>query len=545
MARIDGYAPIADYAAIGDGRSAALVARDGSVDWLCLPEFDGEPVLDALLDADDGNRFVVGPAEPFESTRAYATDSNVLQTTMTCTSGAIRVTDGLVDGGAFRALVRRIEGLAGDVPVIAGLEAGRLLGEPPATVRMGDDLVLAMLVDGDEPTADALRVAVAAAEADDRIWATGRYDGPWRDSVVRSALALRLLTHQPTGRMVAAPTTSLPETIGGSRNWDYRYAWVRDSTFAVDALLALSCGPESEALMRWLLDTLEPHHPHVHPLYRLSGEQDLEERGIEAPGYRGSQPVRVGNGAAGQFQLDVWGEVIQTAWQYERRRGPFDPPIYGRLADLADEICARWRQPDASIWESRGKPQHFTYSKMQSWAGLERAIEFADEGRIAAERATPWRIERDNIRAFIEEQCWSEERSAWTRAAGSPELDGSLLLAGYIGYAQADDARFASTVHAVREVLGDGPLVYRYRCDDGLDGEEGAFLSCSFWLADALSRVAGPDEAAEVFEAALGYANDVGLFSEEADPSTGEALGNTPQALVHLSLICAARAIGS
>jgi GH15 family glucan-1,4-alpha-glucosidase len=254
--------------------------------------------------------------------------------------------------------------------------------------------------------------------------------------------------------------------------------------------------------------------------------------------------VRIGNAAAGQFQLDVWGEVIQTAWQYERKRGPFEDAVYERLADLADEICARWRQPDASIWEVRGDPEHFTYSKMQSWAGLERAIEFADEGRIAGGRAVPWRIERDNIRAFVEEHCWSEERGAWMRSAGSTELDASLLLAGYVGYAEDADPRFAATVQAIREELADGALVFRYRCTDALPGGEGAFLACSFWLADALSRVSSPDDAAEVFEGALGYANDVGLFSEEADPSTSEALGNTPQALVHLSLICAARAIG-
>jgi GH15 family glucan-1,4-alpha-glucosidase len=252
----------------------------------------------------------------------------------------------------------------------------------------------------------------------------------------------------------------------------------------------------------------------------------------------------VGNDAVGQFQLDVYGEVIETAWHYARRRGSFDDDIYDRLADLADEICVRWRQPDASIWEVRDDPQHFTYSKMQSWVGLERALSFVDEGHVAEGRALPWRIERDGIRAFVEEQCWSEERGAWTRAAGSSDLDASLLLAGYVGYAEDGDERFASTVRAIREELAEGALVRRYRCEDNLEGEEGAFLACSFWLADALSRVAGPDEGAQVFEDALAYANDVGVFSEEADPSTGEALGNTPQALVHLSLVCAARAIG-
>ena len=543
MPRIDGYAPIADYAAIGDGRSAALVARDGSVDWLCLPDFDGEAVLGALLDAEDGGRFVVGPADPFDAEREYASDSNVLQTTMTCAAGSIRVTDALVQAAATRALVRRVEGLAGEVPLLAGLEAGRLLGDPPATVRLGDEFVLAMLIDGEEPTAEALRVALAGAEADDRIWAAGRYDGPWRDAVVRSALAIRLLTHRPTGSMVAAATTSLPEAIGGGRNWDYRLAWVRDSMFAVDALLALSCGAEAEAFMRWVMNALEPHHPRVYPLFRLSGDRDLDEREIGAPGYRGSQPVRVGHAAASQFQLDVYGTVIQTAWQFARRRGPLADAVYERLADLADEICVRWPQADASIWEVRGEPEHFTYSKMQSWAGLERAIAFADEGHIAGGRALPWRIEREGIREFVEEQCWSEERGAWMRSAGSPELDASVLLAGYVGYADDGDPRFASTVRAIREELAAGTLVHRYRCDDGLPDEEGAFLACSFWLADALSRVGDPDDAAEVFEGALAYANDVGLFAEEADPSTGEALGNTPQALVHLSLICAARAI--
>jgi GH15 family glucan-1,4-alpha-glucosidase len=543
VARIDGYAPIADYAAIGDGRSAALVARDGSIDWLCLPDFDGDAMLGALLDAESGGRFAIAPDEPFEATRAYVPDTNVLCTTMACASGSIRITDAMVDAGA-RALVRRLAGLAGDVPLAVVLDAQGLLGEPPDRLRLGDDVLLAAALDDADATADELRVALASAEADDRIWAAGRYDGPWRDEVVRSALAIRLLTHRPTGAMVAAPTTSLPEAIGGERNWDYRYAWVRDSMFGVDALLALSCAGEAEAFMRSIMDALVPRHPHVDPVFRISGGQDLEEREVDLPGYRGSRPVRVGNGAVDQFQLDVYGTVIQTAWQYGRRRGPLEDATYDRLADLADEICARWSQPDAGIWEVRGTPQHFTYSKMQSWAGLERAIELAKDGHIAGGRALPWRIERDGIREFVEQECWSEERGAWTRAAGSTEVDASLLLAGYVGYAEDGDPRFASTVRAIREELGEGALVRRYRCDDDLPGEEGAFLACSFWLADALSRVADRDEAAEVFEGALAYANDVGLFAEEADLSTGEALGNTPQALVHLSLICAARAIG-
>ena len=236
--------------------------------------------------------------------------------------------------------------------------------------------------------------------------------------------------------------------------------------------------------------------------------------------------MRRGNAAAGQFQLDIYGAVIQTAWQHARRRGPLADATYDRLADIADEICARWRQPDAGIWEVRDKPEHFTQSKMQAWAGLERAIELAEEGRISSGRALLWRIERDGIRAFIEGECWSEERGAWMRSAGSTELDAGLLLAGYLGYAQDGDPRFASTVRAIREELADGPLVRRYLCDDGLPGEEGAFLACSFWLADALARVADRDEAAEVFEGALGHANDVGLFAEEIDPSTGEHLGN-------------------
>jgi GH15 family glucan-1,4-alpha-glucosidase len=253
--------------------------------------------------------------------------------------------------------------------------------------------------------------------------------------------------------------------------------------------------------------------------------------------------VRVGNAAARQFQLDIYGAVIQTGWQYARRRGPLDDSTYDRLADIADEICARWSQPDAGIWEVRGEPEHFTQSKMQAWAGLARAIDFAEEGRISPGRALPWRIERDGVREFIEAECWSEERGAWMRSAGSSDLDASVLLAGYLGYAEDGDPRFASTVRAIREELADGVLVRRYLCDDDLPGEEGAFLACSFWLADALARVGDPDEAAEIFEGALRHANDVGLFAEEVDPSSGELLGNMPQALVHLSLICAAGAI--
>ena len=581
------YAPLRDYAAIGDGRTVALVARDGSVDWLCLPNLDSPSVFGAILDRDRGGSFTLEPEVPYEVSRRYVPDTNLLETTFTTDAGVTRVTDAMtLPGGGLapeRELARRVEGLSGRVPLhwrVAprfsyGARRPRIepRGEVPVATSGGEAVAVCTWSAG-EPQYDrdsvSGRFVVAAGErallamssahggplvlpgrsqveqrlADTerfwRTWAARRtYDGPWRDAVLRSALALKLLVFAPSGAIAAAATTSLPELIGGERNWDYRYSWVRDSAFTLDAFLKLGCPGEATAFFWWLMHASQLTHPALAVLYRLDGGSSPPEAELELSGYRGSRPVRVGNAAAGQRQLDVYGELFQTCWLYTRAGGKLDVDLGRRLARTADLVCDLWREPDSGIWEVRSEPVHFTQSKIACWTALGRALRLAEEGQIPAGRARRWRAEAGSIRSFIEEHCWSEGKRSYVRFAGSDELDASLLLAVLMGYEDSTD-RLVRTVEAVRRELGNGPLLYRYTGADGLSGGEGFFLACSFWLVDALARCGRVDEAAETMEELLAFANDVGLYSEEVEPRTREFLGNFPQGLVHLALINAA-----
>jgi GH15 family glucan-1,4-alpha-glucosidase len=587
-ARIDGYAPIRDYAVIGDGRTVALVARDGSIDWLCLPDLDSPSVFAALLDPGRGGRFTLSPEGPYQSERRYVPDTNILETTFRTSSGAVRVTDALLMPGVGlapkRELVRKVEGLSGRVAMKWQVEPrfgygaqtmkfGRRLGVPVVTsgsqalavcswsagspeeaggvisaefeVTEGTEAIIALSFAEQEPLVLPTRNEVGARMLETerfwRDWVGGRsYEGPWREAVMRSALALKLLVFAPSGAIAAAATTSLPEEIGGERNWDYRYSWLRDSAFTLDAFLELGLPVEAKSFFWWLMHASQLTHPRLHVLYRLGGSLCRFERELDLEGYRHSRPVRIGNAAAEQRQLDVYGELLQTALLFSRLED-MDADIGFKLAEIADYVCRIWREPDSGIWEVRSEPLHFTQSKMMCWAALDRALQLAAAGQIPDRTVGLWRRESEAIRDFIERRCWSEAKRSYVRFAGSEELDASLLLGALAGYGgdQPDD-RLTGTVEAVRRELGRGPFLYRYTGEDGVRGSEGFFLSCSFWLVDALARCGRVDEATDLMKELVASGNDVGLYSEEIEPSTGEFLGNFPQGLVHLALISAA-----
>src|SRR5215218_3678244 len=586
-----GYVAIGDYAAIGDGRTVALVARDGSIDWLCLPELDSPSVFAAALDAGRGGRFALEPEVEAKVERRYLPETNILETTFTTRRGAVRVTDAMALPGAelgpTRELIRRVDGLRGQVPMRwrvtpafgYGARAPRLEsrgGTPIATdgphalavcswgageahvdeeaifgrfeARQGSSALIALCAAHQEPLVfprrEDVEARLEATTAYWRRWAEQRgYGGPWRDSVIRSALALKLLVHAPSGAIAAAASASLPEQIGGERNWDYRFCWVRDSAFTLEALLQLGCPSEAEAFFWWLLHASQLTHPRLQVLYRLDGGERAPERSLDLDGYRGSRPVRVGNDAAAQTQLDIYGDLLQAALVYAQAGGRLDRETGRRLAGTADLVCRIWRQPDSGIWEVRSEPGHFTHSKMMCWVALDRALRLADAGHLPRNHASAWRRERLAIREFIETHCWSERLGSYTRQAGGEELDTSLLLGVLVGYAAPDPGRLVTTVDALRRDLGRGPLLSRYSGEDGLPGTEGAFLCCSFWLADALARIGRPDEATELMGQLTALASDVGLYAEELDPHTGGLLGNVPQGLVHLALIGAAVSI--
>ncbi len=592
MERVDGYAPIREYALVGDGRTSALIARDGSVDWLCLPNVDSPTVFARILDATRGGSFRLEPTVPFEAERRYQPGSNVLETTFTSAEGRVRVTDAMTLTDVtrispMRELVRKIEALSGTVPLTWAFEPrfGYARSETRIERRAGRwfahtgaDAVVLGLCDAGEGTlqngvvsgeirlraGSSALLSLAAANKEPAVipgrddserrlrrtidfwpkWA-GRiqYEGAWRDEVTRSALVLKLLTFAPSGAIVAAPTASLPEWRGGERNWDYRFTWLRDASWTLDAMIRLGFHEEAHAFFWWLMHASRLTQPCLQILYRIDGSVETDEHELpELAGYRGSTPVRIGNAAADQVQLDLYGAVLEAIWLYAKEAGRLDGGTGKEVAKIADYVVEHWRDRDNGIWEVRSEQTHFTQSKALCWVALDRACALAERGMIP-DRSRRWRAAADELREFVESRAWDEGRRSYVRAPDLRELDASLLTLALLGYCDPSGDRIRGTVDAVERELRRGPYVYRYRGADGVEGEEGAFLTCSFWLVDALARCGRLEDASSLMEELLALGNDVGLYSEEIDPRSGEFLGNFPQALTHLALVNAAVSI--
>jgi GH15 family glucan-1,4-alpha-glucosidase len=583
--RVDGHAPIRDYAAIGDGRTVALVALDGSIDWLCFPDHDSPAVFGALLDPVGGGSFALAPEGRFDVERRYIPGTNVLETTYTTGEGVVRITDLMTfeHGGLvpWIELVRKVEGLSGSVPMTWSVEPRFGFGKTETSVALrkevplasaGGDSLAVVSWDAGEPNVTAGRIEgrfatsggstalIALSGAHEspvhlqpregvelriegtveawKRWVRGLhpYEGPWADAVVRSILALKLLIHTPTGAITAAPTTSLPERIGGDKNYDYRFAWVRDSSFTLDALMRLGYNEQAHASFTWLLDALDDTHPRVQPIYRIHGPVLAAERELDLPGYRGSRPVRDGNDAADQLQLSGYGDLLTTTWLYVRQDNVLDPATGSRLTEVVDLLGSIWKNKDSGIWELP-EVAHYTQSKMGAWVAFDRALRLVADGQLPDRHAAAWRSEAESIHAWVESNCWSEELGAYAMAPGTDKLDASLLLTARMEYGEPAGERNRRTREAIRRELGRGPLLYRYT---GMPEEEGAFVACSFWLVESLSRAERLDEAEELMDEMLPLANDVGLFSEQMDPETHAFLGNFPQGLSHLALVNAA-----
>ena len=595
--------PIADHALLSDRHSAALVTTEGSVDWLCFPRFDSASVFGALLDKDAGH-WSIRPSGEFTVTRSYVEASMVLRTVFDTAEGTLELLDAMDLGtssdphrlgeNAPHALLRGLQCTRGRVtveisftprpeyglvvPVMTLIEGGaRAVGGPdrftltsPIVMECADGtgrarfevaagqhvyFALRSTSLGQPLAQPALQGEIATAlEATIEQWRAWsklhqRYDGPWRDLVLHSGRVLQALSYQPTGAIVAAATTSLPEQIGGTRNWDYRYSWVRDASFTMKALWVAACPDEADQFFGFITAAAAHAHPDrpLQIMFGIGGEHDLSERELpHLTGWRDSSPVRVGNGAWSQPQLDVYGEMLDAAYRLRDELGELEPAIRTFLAGLADAAAAQWEQTDHGIWEVRGEPQHFLYSKLMCWLALDRAVAMADQLH-ASERADGWAAEADRIREAILDRGYSDEVGAFTQTLDGTELDASSLMVSLVGFLPGDDARVQSTVDAIAAGLTDERgLVYRYRvCAgvDGLDGDEGTFLLCTFWLARALAMAGRTGEAREVFGRAVGCVNDLGLLSEEIDSATGEHLGNTPQAFSHVGLINAAWSI--
>jgi GH15 family glucan-1,4-alpha-glucosidase len=600
---LDGYLPIADHGMIGNHHTIALVGVDGTIDWFCCPRFDSPSVFAALLDKDKGGYFRICSCDGDARWKQfYFPDTNVLITRFYTPDGVGEVRDFMpVDrpgelSGRHR-LVRWVQVVRGQMEFAVEVEPRFNYGRAKHTVHMEKNGVLfetpelsialatntplertrtgararLILSEGEtatfslEPVEEGVvprpcspRLTQDLAEQTVAYWrawlAQSDYRGRWREMVQRSALTLKMLTYKPTGAIVAAPTTSLPEQIGGPRNWDYRYTWIRDSAFSLHALLLLGFHDAAEQFMGWLTDRFrevkEGEVDRLRVMYRVDGSSDLEEEELDhLEGYCGSRPVRVGNDAATQLQLDIYGELIDAIYVHNKYGGPIYYDAWDGIRDGVDRLAETWDQPDEGIWETRGGRKDFLFSRLQCWVGMDRA------SRIAVQRSLPadvyhWRAVRDRIHAQIHERGWNEDEKAFVQYYGADVLDASLLMMPLVKFISPTDPRWLSTLDAIQKTLVTDSLVHRYNPEaspDGLAGTEGTFSMCSFWFVEAMSRAGRLDDARLIFEKMLTYANHVGLYSEQIGPS-GEALGNFPQAFTHLALISAAfdlnRALG-
>jgi GH15 family glucan-1,4-alpha-glucosidase len=580
---------IEDYAVIGDTQSAALIGRNGAVDWLCLPRFDSPSCFAALLGDERHGRWLLAPAgEVRTSARRYRPGTLVLESEFETTDGSIRVVDFMPRrGDAAPRLMRIVEGVRGRVPVrmelavrpdyasikpwvertpdgvalTAGPDAFRL--STPLALDVADGTVSAefLVVEGARerlallwhrsyepaPPVEDADSALARTEAWWRDWsARSAYDGEYGEEVLTSLRVLKAMTSETTGAVVAAPTTSLPEDIGGVRNWDYRYCWLRDSVLALEALMAAKYTEEALAFRDFLVRAGTGDPAKIQIMYGVGGERRLTEFELgDLPGYERSTPVRVGNAASEQFQLDVYGEVIGVAFLGVELLGRVEARLWPRWRNVIEHVETIWREPDDGIWESRGPRRHYTYSKVMAWVVFDRGVRLAE--RFALEAPVErWKAARDEIHREVCERGYDAERATFTQYYGSQELDASTLNIPLVGFLPGTDDRVTGTIDAITRELGRDGFVSRYstaQTDDGLPGDEGQFLACSFWLVSAMAANGRVEEARELFERLLGLSNDLGLLSEEFDVQHKRQVGNFPQAFSHLTLIGAARAI--
>ncbi|MDQ0822537.1 GH15 family glucan-1,4-alpha-glucosidase [Arthrobacter sp. V4I6] len=584
--------PIADYGLLGDTRTAALISAAGAVDWLCAPTFDGEPVFGALLGGAEAGTFVAGPALPARMlSRRYRPHSATLETIWSSGEGRLILTEAMVAEVAGQllpttVLIRRLSAEGSSVRAVIDFDPR--LGEQHRRprVRRGRDLVyewgplalslgcspalalqpgqqLFVTVLPGQPVTLVLAVAYGEplihldpesawdlAEADEARWRewTAEVDQriPFREPVLRSLLTLRLLTYSPSGAPVAAPTTSLPEHVGGIRNWDYRYAWPRDASIGVGSFLGAGKSAEARKFLGWLLHASRLERPRLPALLTLTGGHVPRERTLHGwPGYANSTPVRTGNGAAHQHQLDGYGWVLDAAWVLVNDGHRLYSETWRAMRGFTDLVARRWQEPDAGIWEIRADAAQHVHSKMMGWLTLDRALRIGQTHHLRPRQQRRWQTARDNIADEIKTKGFDPVRNTYTRIYGSSDLDAALLVLPIIGLEEAGSERVKGTVDVIREELSAGfPLLYRYPPGkDGLPGVEGAFLPCSFWLVQALAHTGRHSEASELFEALLDKANQLGLYSEEIDPATGALLGNFPQALTHAALVQAALAL--